>query len=224
MNNAAPDRSSLILPARQPRSLARQTGIIHAGLELLKTRSFEELTMEQMAKHADCSVGTLYKHFRNKAALLQVLTEAAISEIFEVMERNITEGIGADDTFEAALRSIVEFLVDLFRRRQSLLREVFHRQYSNREVMGKLKATRSQIVGVALAKTLPLRPLGFSEAEYGRKFRIGMQMAVGTLNNAVQTNPGPLTLDDDEFINELSGMLLAYIQPVGMPSQHPTIR
>jgi hypothetical protein len=51
-----------------------------------------------------------------------------------------------------------------------------------------------------------------------------MQMAVGTLNNAVQTNPGPLTLDDDGFINELSGMLLAYIQPVGMPSQHPTIR
>ncbi len=211
MTHALTDVSDLILPAKQPRSRARQTRIIQAGLDLLNSQSFDEMTMEQLARHADCSVGTLYKRFQNKDALLRVLSEAAVGEVLVALETDLTKAVTKTDSLSAAMRDVVAFLVGFFRQREALIRAIYHRQYNDPVAMEGLKAARSTFVEAALSKTLALRPTDMTAKEFARKFPIAVQVIVGALSNAVQNRPGPLMLEDDAIIDEFTNILMSYL-------------
>ncbi len=209
MNELAPDRSDLILPAKQSRSRARQARIIEAGLELLHQQKFEDITMEQLALRANCSVGTLYKRFRDKEALLRVLTEETVRKTLQDLDTDLARALTKSDTLSAALWDIVNFLVNLFRHREMLILAIFKRQFDDPQATAALMATRMAVVDTALAKILAMRPRGMTAADFSWRFRVGMQLVIGALINAIQNRPGPLMLEDDAIIDEFAEYLIA---------------
>ncbi len=209
MNELAPDRSDLILPAKQSRSRARQTRIIEAGLELLHQQKFEDITMEQLALRANCSVGTLYKRFRDKEALFRVLTAEAVRDTLQDLDTDLARALTKSDTLSAALWDIVNFLVNLFRHREMLILAIFKRQFDDPQATAALMATRMAVVDTALAKILAMRPRGMTAADFSWRFRVGMQLVIGALINAIQNRPGPLMLEDDAIIDEFAEYLIA---------------
>lgn len=58
-----------ISPAQQ-RIQQREQAILKAALHIIEERGFGALTMEQLARQAQCTKGTLYNHFINKEDLL----------------------------------------------------------------------------------------------------------------------------------------------------------
>ena len=209
MNELAQNRSDLILPAKQSRSRARQTRIIEAGLELLHQQKFEDITMEQLALRANCSVGTLYKRFRDKEALLRVLTEETVRETLQDLDTDLARALTKSDTLSVALWDIINFLVNLFRHREMLILAIFKRQFDDPQVTAALMATRMAVVDTALAKILAMRPRGMTAADFSWRFRVGMQLVIGALINAIQNRPGPLMLEDDAIIDEFAEYLIA---------------
>ncbi len=209
MNELVPDRSDLILPAKQSRSRARQTRIIEAGLELLHQQKFEDITMEQLALRANCSVGTLYKRFRDKEALLRVLTAEAVRDTLQDLDTDLARALTKSDTLSVALWDIINFLVNLFRHREMLILAIFKRQFDDPQATAALMATRMAVVDTALAKILAMRPRGMTAADFSWRFRVGMQLVIGALINAIQNRPGPLMLEDDAIIDEFAEYLIA---------------
>lgn len=61
--------------ATQARSRDTLERILVAAEELLETHEFDELTMVELAKHANCGVGTVYGRVPNKESLLVCLHE-----------------------------------------------------------------------------------------------------------------------------------------------------
>ncbi len=112
----------LVHPAKQARGLARQQRVIVAGLKLLQDNTLESLTMGQIAKEADCSVGNLYKRFANKDALLAVLLASIRDDLHKEFEAVFDAETAGSEGLQGAVKPIVKFLVNLFARRGNLLR------------------------------------------------------------------------------------------------------
>jgi len=74
--------SSTPLPARQRRKEARPDELIDAALELFVEKGFSATRIEEVARRAGVSKGTLYLYFPSKEALLKaVIRERVCSEI-----------------------------------------------------------------------------------------------------------------------------------------------
>ncbi len=62
-----------IIEAKQDRSIATQNRLIAALHNNLKTKYFEHISIKELASEANVSVGTFYRRFKNKDALLPLL-------------------------------------------------------------------------------------------------------------------------------------------------------
>ena len=160
--------------ALEPRPSARER-ILAAAKDMLVTTSLAELSMDELAKAADVSRGTLYRIVPGKAALLQGLIE--VYSPFEAI-RSIIE-THHDDPPEVVLPLIGRTIVGVAGERLGLMRAIFHEITS-----GSLPALEGM-------RPLFLQTLGVL-AEY-----IAGQMAAGRIRRmhpilALQAFVGPI--------------------------------
>ncbi|MFT7670769.1 MAG: AcrR family transcriptional regulator [Planctomycetota bacterium] len=60
-------------PARQARSRRRAEGIVAATVDLLGVKGLEEMSVAEVARRAEASIGGFYARFLGKQALLDYL-------------------------------------------------------------------------------------------------------------------------------------------------------
>jgi AcrR family transcriptional regulator len=106
--------------AHEPRPNARER-ILAAAQDMLIRNSLSALSMDDLARAADVSRGTLYRLYPGKAALLQGLIEAYSP--FEVVRRIIGEH--RDEPPEVLLPLVARAIVGVAGERMGLLRAVF---------------------------------------------------------------------------------------------------
>lgn len=68
------------------RILRTRVALKDAFIQLLKTQSFDEITVQQIADRANVNRATFYKHYEDKHHLLAVLEEAIIEKVRQLME------------------------------------------------------------------------------------------------------------------------------------------
>ncbi|MFA4891940.1 TetR/AcrR family transcriptional regulator [Brevundimonas sp.] len=117
-------------PPRQKRSEATLARILDAARALLATRDLDDITVEDIAREAGVSVGTLYTRFKSKDELLTHLLDATqrgqVQQLAEVLAAERWTGVD----LAARLAWLVETLQASARSNPGLIRAVFGRLLS----------------------------------------------------------------------------------------------
>ncbi|BDZ50954.1 TetR family transcriptional regulator [Frondihabitans sucicola] len=97
VNEALPGGSSLLRNEPvQARSSARLTGLLDAAAAIIDEIGFERLTTAMVAERAGASIGTVYRYFPDRIAVVEALAVRSVQRLIErvdaaVIERGLTE-------------------------------------------------------------------------------------------------------------------------------------
>ncbi len=191
---------------RQQRSRALVDTLLGATARILKERSLEDTTTNEIARMAGVSVGSLYQYFPSKealaAALIERKVELDLQEVAKTSERMMGQPL------EAVVREAVRTILAMHRRDQGLMRALL-------ELVPKV-GRYAQVREAAAQGRQALRLL----LEVYRPVLRNMDLDLATFiigrgleelaHAAVQERPE--LLDDPRFADELTHLVLAYVR------------
>ena len=100
--------------------------LVAAGREVFAERGFEA-SLDEVARHAGVGVGTAYRRFPNKGALIDEIFEERVSEILDSLER----ALELEDAWLGLQQFITEFIE--FQSADRGLKQAFHESSEGRE-------------------------------------------------------------------------------------------
>jgi TetR/AcrR family transcriptional regulator, ethionamide resistance regulator len=103
---------------RQSRQESRER-IVRATEELVRKRSYAELSVDEVMREAGFGRTIFYRHFDDLGDLLMRVSREAVEELFEA-QRGLVEGQPGDAT--AAVRRALQAAVEVYQRHGPLLR------------------------------------------------------------------------------------------------------
>lgn len=179
---------------RQSRSLKTQESFIEAGWRIVRQQPWESVSITDIAKQAKRSVGAFYQRFGSKEDFLSVLLHRWLENSYAdpVLQR---EWNGASELID-------RYLVDTFtriRENRFLWRAALQRAINDPqswEPFRELAAFRREKLAERLGQ---LRRNPLSEEEKQR-LALGLQVFNSVINNALLNNPGPLRVEDPQFL------------------------
>jgi AcrR family transcriptional regulator len=98
----------------QARSTARLTALLDAAAAAIDELGYERLTTAMVAERAGASIGTVYRYFPDRIAVLQALATRNLEHVLKGIERALADRrtstwqeavLGAFDVYVAAFRS-----------------------------------------------------------------------------------------------------------------------
>ena len=138
-----------VLPPRQERSQRSQERVLEALESLLQERFFEQITIQDLADEAGVAVGTVYRRFRNKEALLPVLYQR-LDDRLGAWAAKVWRGYAepADGTPDGGLRAAIGRLVSahvrFYRANAPMLRTLYLQARLDGELIEPERARRRQ--------------------------------------------------------------------------------
>ena len=119
-----------IIKPQQERSRKSLERLLDASATHIARGNFENVSIAEIAKSADVSVGTFYGRFKNKAALFDVVQEQVFNDALKDIDARITEFIHqANKQSPTRLKTLVDFIVDLtdrlYRNNSGIFRAIF---------------------------------------------------------------------------------------------------
>lgn len=97
------------------RSSARLRALIDAAAEVVRRVGIERVTTNLIAEEAGCSIGTLYRYFPDRIAVLRALALRHASTLHDDVQREVAR-VPADETgIERAIVAIAGAFVDRYR-------------------------------------------------------------------------------------------------------------
>lgn len=114
VNEALPGGSSLLRNEPvQARSSARLTGLLDAAAGIIDEIGFERLTTAMVAERAGASIGTVYRYFPDRIAVVEALAARSIARLLERLGAAIGEADSAD--WHSALDLAITAQVEMYR-------------------------------------------------------------------------------------------------------------
>lgn len=86
--------------------------LVDAGLQLLRERSADDLALREVARAVGVSATAVYRHFPDKAALLNALAEAGLDGLADVQRSAALRSNGGFAAFNATGVAYVRFALD----------------------------------------------------------------------------------------------------------------
>jgi AcrR family transcriptional regulator len=184
----------------QDRSRLTAERFLAAAFKLLETRTFEELSVADLAREAGRSVGAFYQRFGSKDDFLAVL----LTSYFEAREASISQ-ILADGRDEGVLEAVLTDNFTALMRNRNLWHAALRKSAQDPAFWAQFHwrvHRRPQLMAARLGE-IRGGPLSETEA-----LRLGLAVQVfnSVINNQMMNNPGPLTLGDPNFLPTLLGV------------------
>ncbi|MDF2118118.1 helix-turn-helix domain containing protein [Roseiarcaceae bacterium H3SJ34-1] len=186
-----------VLPVKQARSRKSRESFMEAGRRLAEQHNWEELTVSRLAEEAGCSVGAFYQRFENKDAFLLALVHDMIAEVRAGLH-SLYGGTSAGHLPDA----LVAQSIANFRRRSGLIRAAVRRGLEEAIYWDPVRAYGREAAEAFLA-WMRTSEGGLSTARE-RQIRFAYQMLLATLVNSLMNRPGPITLESEAFVEELT--------------------
>lgn len=199
-----------LVPPRQARGRLRLESVVAAGLRLVRDRSLDDLTMQDIAGEAGCSVGNLYKRFPSKDDLLVILVESATETVTKRIAEHYSPDRAAPRDLAEAVRRIVAFQISIVREYRGLFRAIrSHILKSSGEARISLKAPRQTLFEAERGLIAPFVRMD-DAAE--RRLRFILQASMANLLDMSLFATGWVTLEDDDVARQTEDMILAYLR------------
>ena len=117
-------RQAGITPPLQERSAKTLERIVEATEELLRTKSFEDVTIREIVRRAKCPIASFYARFKSKDDLLPHLYERYDARVAPALAARVAKvDINKIDLAEA-VDICVDIIVDSYSREKWLVREI----------------------------------------------------------------------------------------------------
>jgi AcrR family transcriptional regulator len=190
----------------QDRSRRTAERFLEAAFKLLETRTFEELSVADLAREAGRSVGAFYQRFGSKDDFLAVL----LTTYFEARETSISK-ILAEGRDQGVLEAVLTDNFTAIMRNRNLWHAALRKSAQDPSFWAQFHwrvHRRPQLMAARLGE---IRGTPLSEAE-ARRLGLAVQVFNSVINNQMMNNPGPLTLNSPEFLPTLLGVFRAVLR------------
>jgi AcrR family transcriptional regulator len=209
-----PKAKSSPLPERlRPRKSPRQArakelvaAILEAGSRILIARGYEQLSMQQVAKVAGVSPGSLYQYFPDKASLVAALVEAQSERELRFHLARFAL-VSPDATLAEALEHVVRSIVAFQQHEGPLMRRTLEAM----PWLGRYPSLRARV-------TQPVQHLrALLEAHRAELAVDDLELATHVVANTMHSLthdgvlPRPSTLDDETLVREVLRVTLGYL-------------
>jgi len=187
---------------QQPRSLATQRAFITAGRAILREMPWEAASIAQIARRAERSIGAFYQRFGSKADFLTVL----LGEWLADSQARVTAPMPGE-TALAVIDAQLAGLFETIRTNRYLWRAALQRAMDDPaswEPFRALGAARRRVLAEQIGARRG-RPLDAAECH---RLDLAGQVFNSVLNNALLNDPGPLRIDQPEFLPTLRDIFL----------------
>ncbi len=203
---------------KQKRSRETLARLLKAAEKLLESEVFEEMTVQQIARKARCSVGAFYGRLENKEALLPHL----LRRHYDQMEKEVEELFVAqneDLVLEVRVSRVVEYLFGLALRQKGLIRTLVLR--NNRDpdsIPEPIRVSANRILGSVYGFLLESQAQ-ISHSNPATAIEVGLLMIVAAIRERVvlvgATQASTMKLSHEELSLELQLALLSYLRGGG---------
>lgn len=198
-------------PARQKRSRELVGELLRAGLELLKDRDFDRLSIADLCAATGITVGSFYARFDGKETYLQALQRAVVAETERAMARDYRAGLAWPRGLAGFIDWVVGTSVTWNRRYEGLIRASLRQAGSDPAAWTPLRELGHERVSLALPIALSLlgRPAVAADED---AIRFAFQILSGTMNNMILINPGPFSIHHEATPRMLTRAMLKLIE------------
>jgi AcrR family transcriptional regulator len=200
-----------ILPTQQRRSQETTVALLEAAAVMLRERSLDELSIEDLCKRVGVTIGAFYGRFESKDAFFSALMSLAASKALAAVRAAVADEDNLGSGLEHACRRVVEVAVDVVRRNNGVVRAASQYESIYPERWGTIGATGSAMVDLATPLLLARMGRGRTTAKV-RSIGFAFQMMFGTLVNAVLHKPKLVSLDEVEMIDRLALAMFLQLQ------------
>lgn len=185
------------LPVKQSRSQKTRDRLLAAGFKLLRRRDFDQLSVADIARAANCAVGSFYQRFFDKDQYFFALAEMRRAQSRGQLE-TWYDGVKLGSLVERAIERELGFVLD----HPDFWRAALRRGTTDPTFWEEFRALGRASVErfVDVYSRLLGRTPGADEVE---RIRFAFQMVRGTLNNTLINQPGPLSLEDAGFRRQM---------------------
>lgn len=108
-------------PATQHRGQETMERFAAAAEDLLRTRTFEEISVQEIVRRAARPIGSFYARFASKEALLPFLYQRYHDDLETLFERRLGRARDGQLDFDASVRVITDFFIDCYAERRGLI-------------------------------------------------------------------------------------------------------
>ena len=207
----------LIHEPRQSRSQDTQERLLSALVSLLEERSFEQITIRDLAMHAGVSSGTIYRRFKDKDALLPVLYER-LNDDLQAWSESCWAEFDLDNAVSVTerLRHLVNEHVRFYRQHLAILRTLYLQMRLQGELsLENVDDQRREMYQALLAPVLEALAAEGREIRDPARFKVFILVLVTSINEYLlfgHLRPvRTLRLRDEEFVEGLSQILGRYL-------------
>ncbi len=195
---------------QQERTRAGLTRILDAAEELLAEKSFDEISIAEIAKHAGSSVGAFYRRFRDKEGLLHALHARFSADARATTDVALEPTRWAGASLENIVYAFTSFLVQIHRERDGLFSAFMQRSSCDAAMRESTEELLEYICG-RLNDLLIDHREHISHPDPSLAAALGLHVVIGALTNPVRIPVAELVDDDEGLAGELGRLFTAYL-------------
>ena len=184
-------------PVRQTRGRRTRDRLLSAGQKLIARHAIDALAVADIARAANCSVGSFYLRFRDKDAFVRALIAQYLAE-----GRTATLALYESHDDDRLIHALVIETAERFRRYAGLIRSAIRMRMDDSTIWDPIRNSGHFNAGQFIAWLVSRHGRSLA-ADEDLAVRFAFQMLYGTLNNAIINQPGPLDIEDPAFVTQL---------------------
>jgi AcrR family transcriptional regulator len=195
--------------ASQERSRATVQALLDATARVLTREGYDRASTNRIAATAGVSVGSLYQYFPNKEALVAALVARHNREMLDLLREALKEVASLD--LATAIAKLVRAAVDAHRVDPALHR-VFDEQVPRMGQLAKIGALQGETFQL-VRSYLEKRRNEISVRDLDSMTSILVTTVEALTHQFVIHRPGAPERDRDRFIDEVTRLVVGYLQP-----------
>ena len=195
--------------ASQERSRATVQALLDATARVLTREGYDRASTNRIAATAGVSVGSLYQYFPNKEALVAALVARHNREMLDLLREALKEVASLD--LATAIAKLVRAAVDAHRVDPALHR-VFDEQVPRMGQLAKIEALQGETFQL-VRSYLEERRDEISVRDLDSTTSILVTTVEALTHQFVIHRPGAPERDRDRFIDEVTRLVVGYLQP-----------
>lgn len=213
MEIAARDTLRSVCGPKQARSERTLYRILEAAEELIAEHGLAGLSIPEVARRANSSVGGFYARFRDKNELLQALEERHFKQLSEHLDAVADSARWANATAEEIVRGAVDELVDVTNVHRHMMVAFLFRSIQDPVIREDALRFRREVED-RIRELLLSRCATCAHPEPNLAIDLGIQMAFALMQQHVligSTRAGGRLLSNEELKREISNIFIRYV-------------